>query len=95
MSNAIDILKKSSLFGCDRAFRLIKKVAKFFTKENWLIKFAAKFHATPIICTKQDMIEVLNTLLSLPSETEVVEFKEANNRFDKDKLGRRKVLENI
>lgn len=34
------------------------------------------------------MIEVLNKLLSLASENEVVEFKEAKNQHDKDKLGR-------
>ncbi|MDP2060618.1 MAG: putative DNA binding domain-containing protein [Flavobacteriaceae bacterium] len=34
------------------------------------------------------MIEVLNNLLSLSTENEVVEFKEAKNQFDKDKLGR-------
>lgn len=34
------------------------------------------------------MNEVLNNLLSLTTENEVVEFKEAKNQFDKDKLGR-------
>lgn len=34
------------------------------------------------------MIEVLNNLLSLTTENEVVEFKEAKNQYDKDKLGR-------
>ncbi|HRX28867.1 MAG TPA: putative DNA binding domain-containing protein [Saprospiraceae bacterium] len=33
------------------------------------------------------MIEVLNNLLSLTTENEVVEFKEAKNQFDKNKLG--------
>lgn len=33
------------------------------------------------------MTEVLNNLLSLSSENEVVEFKEAKNQFDKNKLG--------
>lgn len=32
--------------------------------------------------------EILNNLLSLSTETEVVEFKEAKTQFDKDKLGR-------
>lgn len=34
------------------------------------------------------MIEVLNNLLSFTVENEVVEFKEAKNQFDKDKLGK-------
>ncbi len=34
------------------------------------------------------MIEVLNKLLSLNTENEVVEFKEAKNQYNKDKLGR-------
>lgn len=34
------------------------------------------------------MIEILNHLLSLSSENEVVEFKEAKNQFDKNKLGK-------
>jgi ATP-dependent DNA helicase RecG len=34
------------------------------------------------------MIEMLNSLLSLSTENEVVEFKEAKNQYDKDKLGR-------
>ncbi len=34
------------------------------------------------------MIDVLNKLLSLTAENEVVEFKEAKNQYDKDKLGR-------
>lgn len=34
------------------------------------------------------MIEMLKNLLSLSSENEVVEFKEAKNQYDKDKLGR-------
>ncbi|GAA5220071.1 RNA-binding domain-containing protein [Membranihabitans marinus] len=34
------------------------------------------------------MIDVLNNLLSLTTENEVVEFKEAKNQYDKDKLGR-------
>ncbi len=34
------------------------------------------------------MIDVLNNLLSLSTENEVVEFKEAKNQYDKDKLGR-------
>lgn len=34
------------------------------------------------------MEEILNSLLNLTTESEVVEFKEANNRYDKDKLGR-------
>ncbi len=33
------------------------------------------------------MIELLNRLLKTPTETEVVEFKEAKNQFDKNKLG--------
>jgi len=33
------------------------------------------------------MIDVLNSLLSLSTETEVVEFKEAKTQYDKDKLG--------
>ncbi|MBK8052275.1 MAG: hypothetical protein IPK35_03055 [Saprospiraceae bacterium] len=33
------------------------------------------------------MIEILDHLLTLSTETEVVEFKEAKNRYDKDKLG--------
>jgi ATP-dependent DNA helicase RecG len=33
------------------------------------------------------MIELLNNLLSLTTENEVVEFKEAKNQFDKNKLG--------
>lgn len=34
------------------------------------------------------MTELLNSLLSLTTENEVVEFKEAKNQYDKDKLGR-------
>jgi len=34
------------------------------------------------------MIEVLNRLLSSSSEDEVLEFKEAKNQYDKDKLGK-------
>lgn len=34
------------------------------------------------------MIKIINKLLSLSSENEVVEFKEAKNQFDKDKLGK-------
>lgn len=34
------------------------------------------------------MIELLKKLLDLTSENEIVEFKEAKNQFDKDKLGR-------
>jgi len=34
------------------------------------------------------MIDVLNHLLSITTENEVVEFKEAKNQYDKDKLGR-------
>lgn len=34
------------------------------------------------------MIEVLNNLLSLTTENEVVEFKEAKTQYDKDKLGK-------
>lgn len=34
------------------------------------------------------MIDVLNHFLSITTETEVVEFKEAKNQYDKDKLGR-------
>ncbi len=34
------------------------------------------------------MITLLNKLLSLSTENEVVEFKEAKNQYDKDKLGR-------
>lgn len=34
------------------------------------------------------MIEVLNKLLSLTTENEVIEFKEAKNQYNKDKLGR-------
>ena len=34
------------------------------------------------------MITLLNKLLSLSTENEVVEFKEAKNQFDKDKLGK-------
>jgi ATP-dependent DNA helicase RecG len=34
------------------------------------------------------MISILNSLLSLSSENEVVEFKEAKTQFDKDKLGK-------
>lgn len=34
------------------------------------------------------MIEVLNNLLSLTTENEVVEFKEAKKQYDKDKLGK-------
>lgn len=33
------------------------------------------------------MTEVLNNLLSLSTENEVVEFKEAKNQFDINKLG--------
>lgn len=33
------------------------------------------------------MIDILEKLLTLSTETEVVEFKEAKNQFDKDKLG--------
>ena len=34
------------------------------------------------------MITLLNNLLSLSTENEIVEFKEAKNQFDKDKLGK-------
>ncbi len=34
------------------------------------------------------MIDTLNRLLGLPAETEVLEFKEAKNQFDKNKLGK-------
>ncbi len=34
------------------------------------------------------MIDTLNRLLSLPAETEVLEFKEAKNQIDKNKLGK-------
>lgn len=33
------------------------------------------------------MIELLNRLLKTPTETEVIEFKEAKNQFHKNKLG--------
>ncbi|WP_200811823.1 RNA-binding domain-containing protein [Sphingobacterium psychroaquaticum] len=34
------------------------------------------------------MEEILDSLLTLSTENEIVEFKEANNRYDKDKLGK-------
>jgi ATP-dependent DNA helicase RecG len=34
------------------------------------------------------MEEILENLLKLTTETEIVEFKEANTRYDKDRLGR-------
>lgn len=38
--------------------------------------------------TEQQLLEILNNLLALPAETEVVEFKEANNDYDFNKLGK-------
>lgn len=37
--------------------------------------------------TAYDLTEILHKLLAMPAETELVEFKEANNSFDSDKLG--------
>lgn len=41
-----------------------------------------------MVMPQQDIDKVLNQLLSLPEETECVEFKTAKNNFDFDKLGR-------
>ena len=38
--------------------------------------------------TSYDLLEILRKLLALPAESEVVEFKEANDSFDFDKLGK-------
>ena len=38
--------------------------------------------------TDYDLMEILRRLLSMPAESELVEFKEANNDFDSDKLGK-------
>ena len=38
--------------------------------------------------TDQQIQNILSDLLSLPAETEVVEFKEARNNFDSKELGK-------
>lgn len=38
--------------------------------------------------TSSDLTEILRKLLSMPAESELVEFKEANDSFDSDKLGK-------
>jgi len=38
--------------------------------------------------TNQQIQNILSDLLSLPAETEVVEFKEARNNFDSKELGK-------
>ncbi|HPT01407.1 MAG TPA: putative DNA binding domain-containing protein [Bacteroidales bacterium] len=38
--------------------------------------------------TESQLVQILNELRSLPAETEVVEFKEANRNYDFNKLGR-------
>ena len=37
--------------------------------------------------TDYDLVEILRKLLAMPAESELVEFKEAKNNFDSDKLG--------
>ncbi|MDR2564008.1 MAG: hypothetical protein LBC98_08735 [Prevotellaceae bacterium] len=38
--------------------------------------------------SEQELNEILSTAISLPAETEIVEFKEAKTGYDFDKIGK-------
>ncbi len=52
------------------------------------MSFPTFVHLPLAFMTPYDLTEILRNLLAMPAESELVEFKEASNGFDSDKLGK-------